>query len=198
MWSELVSKTEALEQFRVTGGILKIAISGKSGCGNTTISALAAEKLKLDFINFTFRSLAQEKGINLEKVLELAAGDDYWDREVDSRQVKLAEDSSGCVLGSRLAIWMLKKADFKVYLKARPLTRAKRILKREGGSLESIAAFTAERDRQDHERYLRIYGIDNDDYSFVDMVIDTDDISAEEAAALIIAQAQKPMRGEQT
>ncbi|MDR1654810.1 MAG: cytidylate kinase family protein [Treponema sp.] len=177
---------------------MKIAISGKSGCGNTTISALAAEKLKLDFINFTFRSLAQEKGINLEKVLELAAGDDYWDREVDSRQVKLAEDSSGCVLGSRLAIWMLKKADFKVYLKARPLTRAKRILKREGGSLESIAAFTAERDRQDHERYLRIYGIDNDDYSFVDMVIDTDDISAEEAAALIIAQAQKPMRGEQT
>jgi cytidylate kinase len=175
---------------------LKIAISGKSGCGNTTISTLVAEKLKLDFINFTFRSLAREKGISLEKVLELAAGDDYWDREVDSRQVKLAEDSSGCVLGSRLAIWMLKKADFKVYLKALPLTRAKRIVKREGGSLESVAAFTAERDRQDHERYLRIYGIDNDDYSFADMIIDTDDINAEETASLIIAQAQKAARGE--
>ncbi|MDR2303555.1 MAG: AAA family ATPase [Treponema sp.] len=176
---------------------MKIAISGKSGCGNTTISALVAEKLKLDFINFTFRSLAQEKEISFEKILELAAGDDRWDREVDSRQVKLAEDSSGCVLGSRLAIWMLKKADLKVYLKARPLTRARRIVKREGGTLESIAAFTAERDRQDHERYMRIYGIDNDDYSFADMVIDTDDISAEEVVSLIIVQVQKSIYGEQ-
>ena len=33
---------------------VKIAISGKSGCGNTTICRILADKLKLNFINFTF------------------------------------------------------------------------------------------------------------------------------------------------
>ncbi|MDR0624827.1 MAG: cytidylate kinase, partial [Treponema sp.] len=39
---------------------LKIAVSGKSGCGNTTVSKIVADTLGLEFINFTFRSLARE------------------------------------------------------------------------------------------------------------------------------------------
>jgi cytidylate kinase len=168
---------------------IKIAVSGKSGCGNTTISKMVADRLGLRFINFTFRSLAAERGLDLKQVLELAAGDDFWDREVDSRQVQLARQDGGCVLGSRLAIWMLEEADLTVYLLARPETRAARIVKREGGELAETAAFTAERDRQDHSRYLRIYGIDNDDYRFADFVIDTDDLSPPEIAELIVQKA---------
>jgi cytidylate kinase len=168
---------------------LRIAISGKSGCGNTTISRLAAGALGLRFINFTFRALSEEKGMSLAEVLSLAAKDDSWDREVDCRQVALAREDGGCVLGSRLAIWMLGEADLKVYLKARPETRAKRIVKREGGSLEEVASFTAERDRQDRERYLRIYNIDNDDYSFADLVIDTDDKDVDSIVKLIVEAA---------
>jgi cytidylate kinase len=170
----------------------KIAISGKSGCGNTTIGKIVADALGLEFINFTFRSLARERNIDLKEVLTLAAEDDFWDREVDSRQVALARgESGGCVLGSRLAIWMLEEADLKVYLKARPETRAQRIMKREGGNLEAVAAFTAERDRQDHERYLRIYNIDNDAYNFADLIIDTDDLDPSQIASLILAEAEK-------
>jgi cytidylate kinase len=200
---------------------LHIAISGKSGCGNTTVSYLTAEALGLRFINFTFRNLAQEKGLELVDLLALAAKDDSWDREVDSRQVALAREGAaapgivggaslagpdtaasadrigagcgckaeGCVLGSRLAIWMLPEADIKVYLRAKPETRAKRIIKREGGTLDEVAAFTAERDRQDRERYLRIYNIDNDDYTFADLIIDTDDIAPEEIVRLIVEKA---------
>ncbi len=164
---------------------VRIAVSGKSGCGNTTVSKILAEQLGLRFINFTFRSLADEKGISLEEVLALAAKDDWWDKEVDRCQVELAMQDGGCVLGSRLAIWMLKEADLKVYLRAKPEVQARRIFQREGGSLEDIAAFTAERDRQDKERYLRIYGIDNDDYSFADIVIDTDTIDPIQIAELI-------------
>jgi cytidylate kinase len=165
---------------------IKIAVSGKIGCGNTTISRLVSEKLGLSFINFTFRSLAEEKGLSLKEVIAKASTDDWWDLEVDRRQVAMAQEAEGCVLGSRLAVWMLKEADLKVYLRAMPETRAGRIVRREGGVLEEIAAFTNERDRQDRERYLRIYQIDNDDYSFVDLVIDTDDMSIEEIAATII------------
>jgi cytidylate kinase len=170
---------------------LRIAVSGKSGCGNTTVSRLTAERLGLRFINFTFRSLAAEKGLDLKEVLSLAAQDDWWDKEVDRRQVALAREDGGCVLGSRLAIWMLPEAALKVYLMADAETRARRIIKREGGILAEAAAFTAERDRQDTERYLRIYRIDNDDYSRADLVIDTTALLPQEIAAIIAERAEK-------
>jgi CMP/dCMP kinase len=170
---------------------IKIAVSGMSGCGNTTVSKIVADRLGLKFINFTFRTLALEKGIELKKILELAAKDDSWDKEVDSRQVKLARESGGCVVGSRLAIWMLEEADLKVYLRAKPETRAARIVKREGGDLKEIAAFTAERDRRDNQRYIRIYNIDNYKYGFANLIIDTDHITPDEIADKIIEAAEK-------
>ena len=166
---------------------VRIAVSGKSGCGNTTVSRLLAETLNLRFINFTFRSLAQEKGIDFKEVLKLAAVDDSWDREIDTRQVSIAREDGGCVLGSRLAIWMLPEADLKVYISAKSETRAKRIQTRETGNLNEIADFTAARDKQDHERYLRIYNIDNDDYHFADLIIDSDEISPEKITEKIVS-----------
>lgn len=168
---------------------LMIAVSGKSGCGNTTVSRIVAERLGLKFINFTFRSMAEETGISLKDVLDLASKDDSWDKEVDRRQLALADESSGCVLGSRLAIWMLKDADLKVYLRADTKTRVARIKSREGGSTEEIASFTAERDQRDRNRYMRIYGIDNDNYAFADMIIDTDSLDPEKIAETIIEAA---------
>lgn len=173
----------------MTHEALRIAVSGKSGCGNTTVSCMVAEKLGLRFINFTFRSLAQEKRLNLKETLALAAKDDWWDREVDRRQVSLARENGGCVLGSRLAIWMLPEADLKVYLYTGLETRALRIIKREGGILEEATAFTAERDRQDRERYLRLYNIDNDDYAFADLIIDVTSLPPEEIASRIVDRA---------
>ena len=169
---------------------IKIAISGRSGCGNTTISKMIADSLNLRFINFTFRSIAEDRGLDLKTVLELAATDDSWDREVDTRQVLLAREEGGCVLGSRLSIWMLEEADLKVYLKATAHTRAGRIVKREGGNLDEVAAFTADRDKQDHGRYLRLYGIDTNVYDFVDLIIETDKLTPVEIAAKIIEKAK--------
>jgi cytidylate kinase len=170
---------------------IKIAISGKSGCGNTTVSRMIAERLGLQFINFTFRSLAQEKGMSLNEILEKAAKDDSWDKEVDTRQVQIARESSGCVLGSRLAIWMLEEADLKVYLTASARVRAERIVKREGGNLEEVSLFTAERDRQDHNRYVRIYNIDNDNYQFAHAIIDTDYNDPVAIVQMILTEAEK-------
>ncbi|MDR2343985.1 MAG: cytidylate kinase family protein [Spirochaetaceae bacterium] len=170
---------------------IKIAISGKSGCGNTTVTALTAKKLGLRFINFTFRNLAAEKNIKLEDVLRLAEQDDCWDREVDRRQIEaaLSDSETGCALGSRLAIWMLKEADIKVYLKAQAEIRVRRLMRRDGGDFDAVAAFTRERDIRDHERYLRLYNIDNDDYAFADLVIDSGLHTPEEIVSRISGKA---------
>jgi cytidylate kinase len=170
---------------------IKIAVSGKSGCGNTTVTKMVSEKLNLRFINFTFRSLAEERFLQLKDILELAAKDDSIDKEVDTRQVNLARENGGCVLGSRLAIWMLKEADLKIYLDADPQTRAARIVNREGGNLDEVSAFTANRDKQDHDRYLRIYGIDTYDYKFADLIIDTGKYNPEEITDMIVNLAMR-------
>jgi cytidylate kinase len=167
---------------------MKIAISGKSGCGNTTVSKLLAEKLNLQFINFTFRNLAVERGVDLNEILSLAANDDNYDKEIDTRQVAMAREAkTGCVLGSRLAIWMLTEADMKVYLKAEDDSRVRRIQKREGGNFDNVKAFTKERDTNDTARYKRIYNIDNNDYSFADLIIDTDKYMPQEIVEIIWA-----------
>ena len=40
------------------GRELRIAVSGKSGCGNTTVSSLLARSLGIKLVNYTFRQLA--------------------------------------------------------------------------------------------------------------------------------------------
>ena len=170
---------------------MRIAISGKSGCGNTTVSDLVAKALGFVMINFTFRTLASEQGIEFWEFCKLAEKSDAHDLEVDRRQVEMALAVENCVLGSRLAIWMLKEADLKVYLTATTEERAKRVLKREGGTFSERLAQTTQRDQKDSARYERLYGIDNSDTSIADLVIDTTKLEPDEVAALIIAAAKK-------
>ena len=164
---------------------IRVAISGKSGCGNTTVSTLLSQKLGLKLINYTFRQLAAEKNMTLAQVIEAAKNDDSYDKYVDKHQVELAL-AEPCVLGSRLAIWMLKEADLKVYLYASAETRANRVFNREGGNLQEIKDFTAMRDREDTGRYKEFYGIDNNDYSFADLVIDVNDKTPDQIVDLIL------------
>lgn len=172
------------------GKTLRIAVSGLSGCGNTTVSTLLAASLGISCINYTFRNLAKELDMPLKKLIEAAKTDFQYDRLIDARQVEQAQRDS-CVLGSRLAVWMLKEADLKVYLYASAEARARRILQREGGSLESIKAFTAMRDSDDTRRYKVLYNIDNTDCSIADMCIDTEQYAPEAIVTLILNELVK-------
>ena len=149
---------------------IKIAISGKSGCGNSTISRLTAARLGLKMINYTFHTIAEERQMDFRTFYKLADADGSWDLYLDNKQVELAA-SGNCVLGSRLAVWMLKDADLKVFLDAPVEVRASRIQKREGGDLAAVIKETTERDEHDRKRFIKLYKIDNSDFAFVDVVI---------------------------
>lgn len=169
---------------------LRIAVSGKSGCGNTTVSTMLSQALGVTLINYTFRQLAAEKGMTLAQVIESAKTDDSYDMYVDSHQVELAKKEP-CVLGSRLAIWMLKEADLKVYLYASDEVRANRVFTREGGDLKQIKEFTAMRDSEDSRRYKKLYNIDNNAYSFADVIIDTSKYTPDQIVRQILDELKK-------
>ena len=65
------------------GRELRIAISGPSGCGNTTVSTLIANILNLPCINYTFKNIAKELNISFEEVLRRAQEDFSFDKTVD-------------------------------------------------------------------------------------------------------------------
>jgi cytidylate kinase len=158
---------------------LAVAVSGKSGCGNTTASALLAHRLGIELVNYTFRNLAADEGLEFEELRHLAETDDRWDRLVDQRQVEKA-NARPSVLASRLAIWVWKEAALRVYLDAPLEVRAARIHRREGGELSAKMQATRQRDDQDHQRYLNLYGIDNDDWRHADLVIDVSELTPDE------------------
>jgi cytidylate kinase len=167
---------------------LRIAISGKSGCGNTTVSRLIAARLGLRVVNYTFKDLARDRGMSFTELARLAEEDPQYDLTIDRRQVQLAE-KGGCVLGSRLAIWLLRETAFTVYLRAPLPVRAERIARREGWDVAAALMDTEDRDRRDRDRYLRLYGYDVDVFDFASLVIDTDSMTQEQEAELIVQRA---------
>lgn len=169
---------------------IKIAISGKSGCGNTTVSKLLADKLGLRQINYTFRDIAKEEGMEFQDFYKMAQKDSKWDLYLDKKQVEMA-DEGACVLGSRLAVWLFENANFKVYLFASPEVRAGRILEREGGTLEEIMAVTDKRDAMDQKRYEDLYKIHMDDFDHVDLVVDAASNNPQQIVNMILEGMEK-------
>lgn len=160
-----------------------------SGCGNTTVSDKVARLLKLTPINYTMRSLAKDIGVSFDEVMALRTKDAKLDCLLDLKQSKLAS-RDGVILASRLAIWLMPKADLRVWLDAPPEIRAKRIAKREGKPYKKVFAETRERDLQDASQYKKLYGIDVGDVSQADILINTRRLDADETAAIIAGAAK--------
>ncbi|OHD13501.1 MAG: cytidylate kinase [Spirochaetes bacterium GWB1_48_6] len=169
---------------------VKIAISGRSGCGNTTVSELLAKTLGVQMVNYTFRSLAKEELMDFAEICAQAETDPKWDYLVDHRQVEMANKHPS-VLGSRLAIWLWKEARLKVYLDAPLEVRAQRISGRETAEVEKVLKETLERDTRDTGRYKKLYNIDNTDFGFADLIIDTSLHSPQEIVQIILEEWKK-------
>ncbi|BCR21416.1 (d)CMP kinase [Borrelia miyamotoi] len=173
---------------------MRIAVSGKSGCGNTTISGFIAQHYGLKLINYTFHDIAREKNMSFDKFYEkeiIGRNDYYWDEYLDNKLLELSKEDN-TVLASRLAIWLSKNADLRIYLYAKIEIRAERIINREGGMYSDILRSTFNRDSNDSRRYLSVYNINVDNYLDVaDFIVDTTDRSANKVFELIKNEIEK-------
>jgi CMP/dCMP kinase len=170
---------------------LRIAISSHSGCGNTTATNNVGRTLGLEVVNYTFRDLAQDLGISFEEIQREAAKSRIYDFLTDLKLMR-ASLRPRVVVGSRLAGWLID-ADLRVWLHAPLEARAKRIFQREAdkhASYESVLYRTLQRDEQNRKRYLEVYGIDINDRSDFDIIINTERLTAEQVSSLIVAAAR--------
>lgn len=187
---------------------MRIAISGFTGCGATTATRLVGKALHLTTANYTFHDLAEDLGLSFRDLQFDVVEKEFpkYDLVLDKKQVERAMQGD-CVLGSRLAVWcdtpkMLKrlrvpkknwfKFDLKVWLHASLKTRAQRVAGREGKPFSLALKETRARDETNAERYKKLYGINVEEYrKAVDLVINTENRSAEETAKKIIKAVEK-------
>ena len=171
--------------------IMRITISGPPGSGKTTVARLISENLGYPLISGgeIFRDMARKMDMDLIKFSKYAEKNQSVDIFIDSKIVELARKNENVVIDSRLSGWLMVRngiSAFKVFIDASPEVRADRILKRDDGRIEDVYRSMIQREESEKKRYLEIYGIDFDDRSIYDMVINSDNLSPDEIVEMIM------------
>ena len=170
---------------------MRITISGPPGSGKTTACSKLSEVLGLEAVVFgkIFRELAAEKNLTLGELGAIAENDPSIDEMIDSRILEIARAHPDIILESRLSAYMLTRHGipaFRILLEASPEIRMARVGVREGETLEEATAKTIERQNSEAKRYMKYYGIDIQDRSVYDLVLNTDDMTPDEVLEKIL------------
>ncbi|HDS45188.1 MAG TPA: cytidylate kinase [Methanomicrobia archaeon] len=174
---------------------MRITIGGLPGSGTTTIARLLSKALSIEVISAgeLFRELAREKDLQLGQFNELAESTTDFDRWIDEQQGKEACKRKQVIAEGRLSGYFVPSAELKIWLKAPVEVRAQRVAKRERIPYEAALAALKAREQSEHKRYEAYYGIDLNDLTIYDLVIDTSRWREYDIIALIL-QAKARLR----
>lgn len=179
---------------------LVICISGLTGTGKSTVGRELAKRYGLRYVSGgeALKAKAAELGYDVGKpgwwegpegmkFMEERLRNPQFDREVDAWLVQLGREG-GVVIDSWTIAWLLDKGiGLRIWLYASPGVRAQRVAVRDRMNVqEALEALTA-KDTRTRAVYKRIYGFDLWDLSPYDLIIDTDNLTKEEAIKAICA-----------
>ena len=156
---------------------LTVTVGGLPGTGTSTLCKLLKERLALPYTyaGHLFREEAGRRGLTLAEFGALAQRDPNIDAALDDRQIFLLR-KGGLILEGRLSGWLANRhriPALKVWVVCDEAERLRRIVDRDGGTLESQADATWAREQSEADRYRRYYGADLADTSFYDLVLDS-------------------------
>lgn len=177
-----------------------ITISGNPGSGKSTIAKILVNKLNAQriYVGGIRRELAKEKGMTLEELNEYARTHAETDVDIDKKAAakarELEKTAEMVIVEGRTQFHFLPES-IKIYIKVSLAEGAKRIWKdlqnkqtqqerNEGkiNSIEQMKQQIVKREEEDAYRYNKYYHLDVRDEAHYDLVLDTTNISAEEAA----------------
>jgi len=180
-----------------------ITISGTPGSGKSTAAEMLAKRLKAEriYVGGIRRELAREKGMTLQELNQYAANHPETDVDVDkiaaAKARELEKKGAIVIVEGRTQFHFLPES-IKIYMKVNPEEGAKRIWKdlqnkaaqekRNEGNIPSFEAMKKriyEREEEDAARYKKYYNLDHRDESQYDCVIETTNLTPEQAVEKI-------------
>jgi len=185
-----------LEGIDKEGGerLVLIAVSGLHGAGKTTVAAELARRFGLRHIcaGEIFRKMASERGMSLQEFNRHVESHPAIDRELDARTLEESRKGNA-VVDARLAGWLVE-ADFKIMLTAPLRVRVERIAKREKRPVEEVMEETVSREESEARRFKELYGIDVNDLSVFDLILNTARLSEEETKRIVISAVAEVLK----
>jgi cytidylate kinase len=178
--------------------LVRVAVSGPPGSGKTTQAKRIAEYYGLKYFSAgeIFREYARSRGLSLEELSLLAVKDPRIDLEIDRRTMEVAKEDN-IVLDGHLSAWIVSDMmDVKILVTAPVSLRILRIAGRDNIPLEKAYRETIIRENAQRKRFMEFYGIDLDDLSIFDVVINTRIIGVDEAFQIIRTVIDKVLKGD--
>lgn len=180
-----------------------IVLSGPPAVGKTTAAHILSERLGLPVVGGgdILKEMAQDRGYKVNaadwwdtdegiRFLKEREANSDFDKEAD-RRLALKIHGGNVIITSYTAPWIARDG-FKVWLSGTDKNRAKRMSARDNESVEKCAKVIEIRDKENAKHYKSLYNIDFDiDTKPFDLVIDTNNITAEEVADIIIKKLKE-------
>ncbi|MDD9369693.1 MAG: AAA family ATPase [Acidimicrobiales bacterium] len=170
-----------------------ITVSGPPGSGTTTTAQHVAARLEVELVpgGEVFRAMAAERQLTLPQFGRYATDNPAVDAELDRRLADRARQGN-VLIESRLAGWIARNEGLDavtVFIDCSPDERARRVALREGIDVEQALADNTERQQVERARYSALYGIDIEDLSIYDLVLDSGALAPAELAELVVGVA---------
>jgi predicted cytidylate kinase len=161
-----------------------ITISGVPGSGKTSAGRAVAKRLGMRFFSIgeLRAKMAEDRGMTIDELNAHGEKDHTTDTDIDEYQKKLGETGDHLVVEGRLS-WRFIPRSFKIFLTCDFDEATRRIyLAKQDGDRSDEAHFADAQEARarleariasDARRYKTIYGVDYQDPSHYDLVIDT-------------------------
>jgi cytidylate kinase len=137
-----------------------------------------------------FRQEAARREMSLGEFGELCKSDLNVDRELDKQLQQQMQDDSSQIVESRLAGWWAYRLEIpcvRLWLDVDETERAKRVVYREGGSIEDALEANKRRSSVDAERFMELYQILPEQREPYTTVLDATNLGSEEVLAAVIS-----------
>lgn len=172
--------------------MLQATISGPPGSGTSTLVRGVCKNRNWTSLNGgeVFRNQAKERGLTVEEFSELCREDLDVDKLLDEQlRLKMADENGPAIIESRLAAWWAREIAPhvpRIHISTSVEERAKRLMKRDGGTYDENLQRAVNRHRDDQHRYQSLYGIALDDMTPYTHVIEADDLSELEVLNMVL------------
>lgn len=173
-----------------------ITLAGDIASGKGAVSHILHSKLNYEIYRNGeyFRELARQHNMSIKDFNIYVKSHKEIDLQVEESAKIYASNHDNLIVDARLG-WYSIPHSFKVYLTVNIEESAKRVFNDENRGnvekyldLEHAKSEIVERFKLENERWLNIYNVRKDDMSNYDYVLDTTNISPDEAAQNILTE----------